>query len=99
MEEALQPLLGVLHEVSDLGRARALLAWDERTKMPPGGAGVRAEQIATLTRLRHVRLRSDELGELLDRAEAGLDSAPRDSFAASVVRVSTIAVSATAIDV
>ena len=88
MEEALQPLLGVLHEVSDLGRARALLAWDERTKMPPGGAGVRAEQIATLTRLRHVRLQSDELGELLDRAEAGLDSAPRDSFEASVVRVS-----------
>ena len=88
MEEALQPLLTVLHEVSDLGRARALLAWDERTKMPPGGAGVRAEQIATLTRLRHVRLGSDELGELLDRAEAGLDSAPRDSFGASVVRVS-----------
>ena len=56
--------------------------------MPPGGAGVRAEQIATLTRLRHVRLRSDELGELLDRAEAGLDSAPRDSFEASLVRVS-----------
>ena len=49
---------------------------------------MRAEQIATLTRLRHVRLRSDELGELLDRAEAGLDSAPRDSFEASVVRVS-----------
>ena len=88
MEEALQPLLSALHEVCDLGRARALLAWDERTKMPPGGAGVRAEQIATLTRLRHVRLRSDELGELLDRAEAGLDSAPRDSFEASVVRVS-----------
>ena len=50
---------------------------------------MRAEQIATLTRLRHVRLQSDELGELLDRAEAELDSAPRDSFEASVVRVSS----------
>ena len=68
MKESLEPLLGTLHEVSDLGRARALLAWDERTKMPPRGAGVRAEQIATLTRLRHVRLSSDELGELLDEA-------------------------------
>ncbi len=87
MKATLAPLLTALHEISDLGRARALLAWDERTKMPPGGAEVRAEQIATLTRLRHLRLCSDELGELLDRAAAGLDSAPRDSFEASLVRV------------
>jgi carboxypeptidase Taq len=87
VEAKLEPLLAALGEVSDLGRARALLAWDERTKMPPRGAGVRAEQLATLTRLRHLRLRSDELGELLDEAAAGLDSAPRDSFAASLVRV------------
>ena len=87
MEAKLEPLLAALGEVSDLGRARALLAWDERTKMPPRGAGVRAEQLATLTRLRHLRLGSDELGELLDQAAAGLDSAPRESFAASLVRV------------
>ena len=48
--EALREPLG---EISDLGRARALLAWDERTKMPPRGAPMRAEQIATLTALRH----------------------------------------------
>jgi carboxypeptidase Taq len=87
VEAKLEPLLAALGEVSDLGRARALLAWDERTKMPPRGAGVRAEQLATLTRLRHLRLGSDELGELLDQAATGLDSAPRDSFAASLVRV------------
>ena len=76
-----------LGEISDLGRARALLAWDERTQMPPRGAEIRAEQIATLTRLRHQRLSSDELGLLLDEAAANLDSAPYDSLEASLVRV------------
>jgi carboxypeptidase Taq len=87
MEQGLKALRAALAEVHDLGRARALLAWDERTKMPPRGAGVRAEQIATLTRLRHQRLSSDELGELVDRVASGLDSAPRDSFESSLVRV------------
>ena len=51
----MKALLEPLGEISDLGRARALLAWDERTQMPPGGAGVRAEQLATLTRIAHER--------------------------------------------
>lgn len=54
-------------EISDLGRARALLAWDERTMMPAGGAVGRAEQIATLARVRHERLTDDRLWELLER--------------------------------
>jgi carboxypeptidase Taq len=84
---AVEELTASLGEISDLGRARALLAWDERTQMPPGGAEARSEQLATLTRLRHDRLRSDELGRLLERAEAGLDGAQHDSFEASLARV------------
>jgi len=84
---ALDRLTEVLGEISDLGRARALLAWDERTQMPPGGAEARAEQLATLTRLRHERLRSDELGRLLERVEGELDGASRDSFESSLARV------------
>ncbi len=87
MQAEIEALLEPLAEVSDLGRARALLAWDERTKMPPGGAPMRSEQIATLTALRHRRLASDELGRLLEAAEDSLDGAPRDSFEASLVRV------------
>jgi carboxypeptidase Taq len=82
-----QELLGLLGEIADLGRARALLAWDERTKMPARGAPMRAEQIATLTALRHRRLASDELGRLLDAAAGALDGAERGSFEASLVRV------------
>ena len=39
--------------------------------MPPGGAGVRAEQLATLNRVSHEALTSDEMGRLLDKL-AGL---------------------------
>jgi carboxypeptidase Taq len=83
----LERLRALLGEISDLGRARALLAWDERTQMPPGGAGPRAEQLATLARVRHERLTSDELGRLLEGAAAEVEGLPYDSDEASLVRV------------
>jgi carboxypeptidase Taq len=87
MGSSLDELRERLGEISDLGRARALLAWDERTKMPRAGIEPRAEQLATLARIRHERLISDELGRLLDAAGAELDSQPYDSDEASLVRV------------
>jgi len=78
-----------LAEISDLGRARALLAWDERTMMPAGGAEIRAEQLATLARIRHERLASDELGSLLDQLRAPAEELAYDSDEASMVRVAT----------
>jgi carboxypeptidase Taq len=87
MRIGLEPLLTALGEISDLGRARALLEWDERTQMPAGGAAIRAEQLATLTRLRHQLLAGDELGRLIDAAESRLGPEPHDSFEASLVRV------------
>jgi carboxypeptidase Taq len=86
---AFDDLLALCAEISDLGRARALLAWDERTQMPPGGARVRSEQLATLTRIRHERLASDELGRLLDAARGELEGCDADSFEACLVRVTT----------
>ena len=74
-------------EITDLGRARALLAWDERTQMPAAGAPARAEHIATLTRLRHERLCSDELWRLLDAARSEVAEEPYESFDASLIRV------------
>ncbi|HSJ16962.1 MAG TPA: carboxypeptidase M32 [Solirubrobacterales bacterium] len=84
-----EELLRRLGEISDLGRARALLAWDERTHMPPGGGEARAEQLATLTRVRHERLSSDELGSLLDRLRPEAEKLPYDSDEASMVRTAT----------
>jgi carboxypeptidase Taq len=51
--------------IADLGAATELLFWDERTKMPPAGGEARAEQVATLSRIRHEHLIDDDLWELV----------------------------------
>lgn len=85
----IQELRERLAEIHDLGRARALLAWDERTMMPPRGAEIRAEQLGTLARVRHERLASDELGRLLERLRPEAEALPYDSEEASLVRVAS----------
>jgi carboxypeptidase Taq len=76
-----------LAEINDLQKARSILSWDQQTKMPPKGAGVRAEQIATLDRIAHEKFTSDEVGRLLDSLEGFESSMPYDSDEASLVRV------------
>ena len=80
-------LLRRLGEISDLERAGSLLAWDQETKMPPLGAPVRAEQLATLTRLAHERWISPELGSLLEELRELEESSEPESLEASVIRV------------
>jgi carboxypeptidase Taq len=87
VQTKLDQLRAVLAEISDLGGARALLNWDEWTKMPPGGAEARGEQQATLARIGHERLVSDELGRLVEEAAAQTDGLPYESDEASLVRV------------
>ncbi len=87
MATALDQLRERLGVISDLGRAQALLAWDERTQMPPAGAEPRAEQQATLARVGHELQISDELGGLLADAEGETLNASYDSDEASLVRV------------
>jgi carboxypeptidase Taq len=86
-ERALDDLRAALAEVSDLGHAGALMAWDEKTHMPPTGAAARAEQLATLARVRHERFTSDRVGRLLDAAAAEVEGAEYDSVEASLVRI------------
>ena len=59
---AIEELRERLGEIHDLGRAASLLAWDERTMMPKGGAEARAETLATLARVRHEMFIDDEIG-------------------------------------
>ncbi|HEY7150318.1 MAG TPA: carboxypeptidase M32 [Solirubrobacterales bacterium] len=87
MPSKLDDLRARLAEVSDLGRARALLDWDQRTQMPAAGAEIRAEQVATLARIRHERLVSGELGAVLDEAALEVEGRPYESNEASLVRV------------
>ena len=76
-----------LAEIGNLKAAASVLAWDQQTYMPPGGATARSEQMATLERLAHQAFISDELDLLLEKAAADVNGFPYDSDEASLVRV------------
>ena len=73
-------------EIFDLQAAANVLGWDQQTYMPPGGGSVRAMQLATLLRLAHVKLVSDEFGATLEAAEAEVASLDPDGDEVRVVR-------------
>jgi carboxypeptidase Taq len=76
-----------LAEVQDLGKSIGLLAWDQRTMMPPLGAAVRAEQLGTLSGIAHDLFTSDAIGRLLDELADYGESLPPESDEASLIRV------------
>jgi carboxypeptidase Taq len=86
---AIDELRERLGEIHDLGRAASLLAWDERTMMPNGGAPARAETLATLARVRHEMFIDDRIGSLIDRArsEIDMDAVAGESIDADLIRV------------
>lgn len=76
-----------LAEISDINQAAAVLAWDQQTYMPPGGAAARAQQLATLSHIAHEKFIDDALGHLLDELHGYAGSLPYDSDDASLIRV------------
>ena len=60
MHDKLNELKTRLAEVDDLSSAAALLAWDQQTHMPPGGAEARGRQMATLQRLAHEKFTDEK---------------------------------------
>ena len=87
MDERFEELRTRLGEVSDLRSASALLDWDQMVMMPPTGAPVRAERLATLERVAHERFVDDRIGELVDELRELEASLPYDSDDASLIRV------------
>jgi carboxypeptidase Taq len=86
-ETKLKELTAILNEVADLTYAADLLGWDQQTYMPPGGAGNRGYQLATLAKLRHIKFTAPEVGQMLEDLQpwaAGLDP---DSDEARLVKV------------
>src|SRR5579859_696426 len=80
-------LLGRLGEVQDIAGAAGILSWDQRTKMPEAGAGARADQLSTVTRLAFERFTSDEIGALLDELEDWGTTLDYDSTEAGMLRM------------
>jgi carboxypeptidase Taq len=85
MTDATSDLRDHLAPIEDLKNAAGLLAWDQETFMPDGGAEARAQQLSTLQSMAHERFASDETATLLDRAAEALDpDDPLDADAAHV---------------
>jgi carboxypeptidase Taq len=68
MNPKFKELQSLLREVDDLGRASAVLQWDQTTYMPRGGAAARGRQLATLAKLAHEKFTAPAIGELLEAA-------------------------------
>jgi carboxypeptidase Taq len=78
---SLQQLRDRLAELADLGALNRLVAWDQRTMMPPEGAPARAHQVATLERIAHDLGADPQIGVWLEALEsdgAALDDVDRD---------------------
>lgn len=68
---AYERLLKIMHTVSDLNAAAAVLGWDQETYMPDGAVAGRAEQLATLSSLIHHHSTNDEARAAAAEAVAG----------------------------
>ncbi len=82
MSDAWDHLVSRLQELADLGRAAALMHWDQAVMMPPGGAPSRARAQATIESLMHARLTDQAVGDLLGELEG--DEALDDDQKASL---------------
>jgi len=87
MEKKLEELKTRLAEINDLNNAASLLAWDQATYMPPGGAAARGKQLATLSTISQEKFIDPAIGRLLDDLEPYAESLPYDSDDASLIRV------------
>ncbi len=87
MENKLEQLKTLLGEVQDLNLASAVLGWDQQTYMPAGGAEDRGDQLATLSRLAHIKFTSVEVGQLLDDLKPYADQLDPDADDARLIKV------------
>src|SRR6266852_4737600 len=77
-ESRLEEIRGRLREISDLAATNAVLAWDQATYMPKGGADARGRQCSLISRLVHERRTDPGLGRLLDGLTAYGEGLPDD---------------------
>ncbi len=83
---ALAELKARLTELHNIGRAAAILGWDQQTMMPPGGAEARARQLGTLSKIAHELQTTDETGRLIEEAKREIEGLAYDSDDAALVR-------------
>ncbi len=67
---AYDELLERLRDIDLIGQIGGLVSWDQEVLMPPKAAGLRAEQLAWISKTGHQRLTNPRIGELLDELES-----------------------------
>jgi carboxypeptidase Taq len=80
-------LKALLGEVYDLNGALSILGWDQQTYMPPGGSEERGSAMATISRIMHLKITSDELQKCLSDCESQLSGLDPDSDEVRLVKV------------
>jgi len=90
MKEKLAAFKAEMGEIWDLNMAGALLSWDQQTYMPSKGAEERSEQLATLSKIVHIKSTSDEVGKALDELLGYADTLDPDSDDARLIQRSKI---------
>lgn len=86
MKEKLAAIKAEMGEIWDLYMAASLLGWDQQTYMPPNGAVERSEQLATLSKLAHIKSTTPELGKSLDELKKYTETLDPDSDDARFIR-------------
>jgi carboxypeptidase Taq len=86
-ETQLTRLKTLLAEVADLQGVRGLLSWDQQTQLPIGGAAERGDQLATISRLAHLKFTAPEIGQLLADLQPYTARLEPDSDDARLVKV------------
>lgn len=86
MKEKLAAFKAEMGEIWDLYMAASVLGWDQQTNMPPDGAVERSEQLATLSKLAHIKSTTPEYGKALEELKKYTETLDPDSDDARLIR-------------
>jgi carboxypeptidase Taq len=79
LKTEMRRLLECWTDFDDMNKISQILEWDQETKMPPGGATARGNQMATLAKVTHGHLVSRDFKKALSAASALRDLPVREA--------------------
>jgi carboxypeptidase Taq len=84
--QTLQYLRERLSKITDLNLASSVLNWDQATMLPEQGNDQRGRMMATLGKISHEMLTSNETGTLIESLMSWAKAEPSENFDAALVR-------------
>jgi len=84
--QSLQQLRNRLSQITDINLANSVLNWDQATMLPEQGNDQRGRMMATLGKISHEMLTSQETGKMVDALLPWAKQEPADNLDAALVR-------------